>query len=75
MNSLYMNSVFAPRLKLEHLMNLDLSKNKLTDEVFATLQRLAKECKKLSFYNLSYNTINFHKYFSHYSAPLYLLTF
>lgn len=42
MNTLYMNTVFAPRLKLEHLMSIDLSKNKLTDDVFAILQRLAK---------------------------------
>lgn len=42
MNTIYMNTIFAPRLKLENLMNLDLSKNKLTDDSFATLQRLAK---------------------------------
>lgn len=56
-----MNAVFINSVKLEHLMHLDLSHNKFTDEVFVNLQRLSKEGKKLSYFNLSHNLINLHK--------------
>lgn len=55
-----MNAVFINSVKLEHLMHLDLSHNKFTDEVFVNLQRLSKEGKKLSYFNLSHNLINLH---------------
>lgn len=61
MNAMFLNAVFIPRIKLEHIMHLDLSHNKLTDEAFAVFQRLSKEGKKLSYFNLSHNCIDFHK--------------
>ena len=38
-------------------MNIDLANNKLSDEIFVTLHRLSKKCKKLSTYGLKCNQI------------------
>lgn len=57
-----LDNVFVGKLKLENLMSLNISHNKLTDEAFFTIQKLFKESKKLSCINLSFNKISLMKY-------------
>ena len=51
----FFRQVFSEKVKLASLMNIDLSKNKLTDYVLVYLQKLTKESRKLSSINLSFN--------------------
>ena len=50
--------IFTSRLKLDVIMHLDLSHNKLTDNVLPIIQRLCRESSKFSYINLGHNLIS-----------------